>query len=197
VGRLVRRYLAEAELESPGSMAAREEARLAGAGPFPPGEEIDQGRWSELKVPDTTAARFLSAAERVDRLEAVTVAEAAGRAPADAAEAAAVCRELGRVAGLDRIEAAVAAVLDAVPPPGRLRLWQVHVLLDDLADWRRRAAAAVLARPGFTTPDAAVTDWAGEHAEALRRVTDIAPTEGGADPLACATLALRRLGRVL
>jgi glutamate dehydrogenase len=193
VGRLVRRYLAEAELESPGLMAAREEARLAGAGPFPPGEEIDQSRWSELKVPETTAARFLSAAERVDRLEAVTVAESAGQPPAAAVEAAAVCRRLGRVAGLDRIEAAVAAVLEAVPPPGRLRLWQVHVLLDDLADWRRRAAAAVLARPGFTTPDAAVTEWAGEHAEALRRVTEVAPTEGAADPLACATLALRRL----
>ena len=193
VGVLVRDYLAEPGPFQPGPVAARDGRRLAGA-TFPAGPGPDPDRWSELKVAEATAERFWSAAQQVDRLRAVAAAEAAGR-PASAAPAAvAVAAGLAAVAGLGRLESSVAAVLESMPPPGRLRQWQARGLLDDLTAWCRDETVAILAETDFRDPETAVAAWADRHAADLTRAAAVAAMDA-ADPVASASLALRRLPR--
>jgi glutamate dehydrogenase len=193
VGTLVRDYLAEPAPFQPGAAAARETGRLAGAS-FPAGPRPDHDRWSELKVPEATAERFLFGARQVGRLRAVAVAEAAGRDPSTAPAAARVEAGVAAVAGLEPLEAAVAAVLESMPPPGRLRQWQARALLDDLSVWRREVTVAILAEADVTDPDTAVATWADRSAADLARAAAVAAFDA-TDPVASASLALRRLPR--
>jgi glutamate dehydrogenase len=193
VGTLVRDYLAEPAPFQPGAIAARETGRLAGAS-FPAGPRLDHDRWSELKVPEATAERFLFGARQVGRLRAVAVAEAAGRDPSTAPAAARVEAGVAAVAGLEPLEAAVAAVLESMPPPGRLRQWQARALLDDLSVWRREVTVAILAEADVTDPDTAVAAWADRSAADLARAAAVAAFDA-TDPVASASLALRRLPR--
>ncbi|HET6964331.1 MAG TPA: NAD-glutamate dehydrogenase domain-containing protein [Acidimicrobiales bacterium] len=197
VTRLVRSYLSEPGGLRPGEVAERDAKRLSAAGPLPDAPAGGEERWAELEIPAPLGQRFLAAALRVEQLDAVAVAVAAGQGPEAAARAADILGRLDAAAGLDRLESSVTAVLDSSPPPGRLRLWQAQALLDDLGDWRRRVAAAVLAgsESGALEGTDPVSNWVAAHADDLRRVADVAPTGTGEDALASATLALRRLSR--
>jgi glutamate dehydrogenase len=209
VGRLARRYLGAPGPFRPAPVAARDRARLAstgsdtpadgggtGAGPGRAGA-ADADMWSELKVADAVVERFLAPHRVVAALEQVGVAEAAGR-PVTAMPAAAVIAEsLDRAAGLAELASAIGAVLDGVPPPGRLRMWQARALLDDLHDWRRRATVAILAAGPPSDPERSVGAWLSAHAEDLGQAAAMASAGGTADALASATLALRRLERAL
>ncbi len=201
VGRLARSYLSGTGRFHPSREATADLGRLAVAGDVGTQAPPDQERWSELKVPEATAEHFLSAARRVERIAAVSLAESAGLGPNRAAAAAVVAARLGRATGLDTLSAAVAAVTEAVPPPGRLRMWQARALLDDLDGWCRRAAVAVLSEGGQGAsrrdPAVAVDEWVAAHAEDLRRAAAVAPAGATDDPLASAALALRRLDRTL
>ena len=196
VNRLVRRYLAEPGSFLPGPVAERDTDRLARSGPPAGPAHFDAQRWSHLDLPESIISRFLEPEQRVERLDAIAMALAAGRGPDAAPDAAAIGLRMDSAAGLDRLSAAVGAVARAVPPPGRLRLWQAQAILDDLADWRRRAAADVLSGSYDGDPDRAVAAWSAAHAEDLQRAAEVAPA-GGADSLAAASLSLRRLARVL
>jgi glutamate dehydrogenase len=196
VARLTRAYLAEPGRIDPGSLVARDEARLAATGPPPGGPPPDPDRWSDLKVPDSVVERFISAGRLVDHLEAAGVALAAGRRAEDAPMAAAVERRLDEAARLPELAEGVRQVLEAVPPTGRLRTWQARALLDDIESWRRRAAAAILGDAELTIPEQAVGAWADRHRDELLRAAAVTPSEGRGDPLAAATLALRRLARI-
>ncbi|HWE55840.1 MAG TPA: NAD-glutamate dehydrogenase domain-containing protein [Acidimicrobiales bacterium] len=195
VSALVRRYLAESGPFRPGPAAERDQSRLAAVADSETfGAEVEQAPWADLKVPEELAEQFVAAGRKVRRIEAAVLAQATGRSPEEAAR---VATRLGQAAGLGPLMAAVEAVVDVSPPPGRLRQWQARAILDDLVDWRERATARVLADPDFRDPDAAVTAWAEREAAVLRQVQAVAPRAGGTDALASATLAIRRLERSL
>ena len=217
VGRLVRRYLNEPSPFEPGAVAARDGRRLTDAGDpaggnpaggnpadHRPGHdgtgderrgELD--RLSALGVAVPTALIFLEADRRIERLEAVAVALEAGLDAPGAAAAADVVRLIDEAAGLDRLSAGVEAVIGSIPPPGRLRMWQARAILDDLSDWRSRAAAQVLRRCGGDDPAGAVATWTADHADDLSRAAEVMPSGRVDDALAAASLSLRRLARVL
>ena len=196
VNRLVRRYLSEPAAVHPGQLAMRDRERLASVTGWPDPAVLGRQRWSQLGVDEAITDRFDQAGDRVDRLEAVSVALDAGLGPEAAADAAEVLRRIDEAAGLDHLSAGIEAVLCSVPPPGRLRTWQARAILDDLADWRRRAAVAVLSVRSPRGPEAGVAAWVDAHSEDLGRAAEIIPT-AGADALAAASLVLRRLARAL
>jgi glutamate dehydrogenase len=191
VAALVRAYLGRPGPFAPGPVAAEATGRLAGFSPLPGGVAVD--RWADLKVPDAVAERFAAARQKADWLDAVALAGGTGRSPAEAVE---VWRRVGEVAGLGAIETAVDEELGASSPPGRLRMWQARALLDDMAAWRRRAAAQVLAGPVAADPAAAVAAWADLHTDDFARAAAVAPAPGVSDVLAAATLTVRRLAAV-
>ena len=196
VTRLVRKYLNEPGEFHPGQVAARDQARLETAGSWA-GVTGSATDWDDLKLSEAVLSRFSDAVSVPGRIEAAGLALAAGR-PLDVAPAAdEVARRVGAAAGLDRLAGSVGRVLSAIPPPGRLRMWQANAVLDDLSDWKRRASVAILADPGFSSAEAAVPAWAEAHAEDLRRASLVAPPGGGEDAIAGVTLALRRLVRCL
>ena len=196
VTRLVRKYLNEPGDFHPGQVAARDEARLEAAGSWPAVADPTDD-WGDLKVSEAVLGRLSAAVSVPARIEAIGLALAAGRSPDLAAAADEVARRVSAAAGLDRLASGLGSVLSAIPPPGRLRMWQANAVLDDLSDWKRRASAAILADPGFSTAEAAVSVWTEAHAEDLRRASLVAPSGGGEDAIAAASLALRRLARAL
>jgi glutamate dehydrogenase len=189
VYRLTRMYLGEPGRPHPGQLADRDGALLAGV-EMPPASPDDMSEWADLKVPDAVAERFLQAGRRVDWLAAVTVARETGRSPS---AAVAVAEALDRATALPAAIAAVGAVAETVPPPGRLRTWQARAILDDLAEWRRQALRAVLADPACSTPEPAVEAWVADNADVLSRAAMMTPDGRRGDALASATLMLRRL----
>jgi glutamate dehydrogenase len=197
VTRLVRKYLNEPGDFHPGEVAARDEGRLQAVGAWPVGPGSPAGDWEDLKVAEAVRTRFSAAVSVPVRIEAIDLARLSGRPAEAAAIADDVAGQVATAAGLGRLAAAVGTVLSALPPPGRLRMWQANAVLDDLSDWKRRASAAILADPAFTSPEAAVARWAEAHAEDLRRASLVAPSGGSEDAIAAATLALRRLARGL
>ena len=197
VTRLVRKYLNEPGDFHPGQVAARDEGRLEAAGQWPVAGGSPVEDWDDLKVAETVQARFEAALAVPARIEAVDLALASGRPPDAAAAADDVARRVAAAAGLDRLAGAVGTVLSAIPPPGRLRMWQANAVLDDVSDWKRRASAAILAAPDFAAAEVAVPAWAEAHREDLRRASLLVPSGDGEDAIAAATLALRRLARCL
>jgi glutamate dehydrogenase len=189
VYRLTRVYLGESGRPHPGDLADRDGALLAGFD-LPAASPDDLSEWADLKVPEAVAERFLQAGRRVDWLAAVTVARETGRSPS---AAVAVGEALDRATALPAAIAAVAAVAETIPPPGRLRMWQARAILDDLGEWRRQALRAVLADPAFAKPEAAVAAWVADNADVLSRAAMMTPDGRRGDPLASATLMLRRL----
>jgi hypothetical protein len=104
---------------------------------------------------------------------------------------------IDEVAGSGAITSAVATAALVVPPPGRLTLWLARSVLDDLADWRRRAAALVLIRDA--NPSAAVATWAAANADVLAAATGMlgSSSQTGVDLLDTAVLVVRRLQRTI
>jgi hypothetical protein len=98
---------------------------------------------------------------------------------------------------VDRLSAGLGAVMASIPPPGRLRMWQARAILDDLADWRARAATEALRRSPGEEPPAVVAAWTEANAEDLRRAVEVVPSGLGDDALAAASLSLRRLARTI
>lgn len=194
VAGLTRSYLAEGGSPDPAALAARDESLLSAAGEPPAVAPEELAGWVELKVPDAVAERFVRAGVRVDWLATLRVAGDTGRAPHETAETAAA---LDRATHLPAARAAVAAVADAVPPPGRLRMWQARALGDDLLEWRREALRQVLTSPSFVAPRPAVEAWVAARAEWLDRAMAVAPDAVAGDPLASITLMLRRLRQML
>ena len=192
VAGLARGYLRDPVPLVPSEAAERDEkeadAEEVGARPGPGPGEPD---WGQLGVAASTAERFRSARRRAAAVEAGRVARSVGRPVADVIE---TLDGIDRVAGTGDLAAALRGALDAPQPPDRVRVWQVRAVLDDLADWRYRAAAQVLAGCGPGTLDGALSRWAARHGEALRRSAALRESAtGGADPVAVAALTLRRL----
>ena len=215
LGRLVRQYLIAPGRTSPAGAAARDAGRLAAAG-----WSADQGDatgvekrdggddpldrrggepsvWSELDVPDATVQRFLSVEQAVSLIEEVALAESAGLDPRRSSVAAEVSRGLTGAAGLGPLTAAIASVVDGGEPPRRLRMWQARALLDDLNDWRDRATVAVLTAGPAEDPELALGRWWSAHADELAQAAAVPPGGPTGDPLAAATLVVRRLNRSL
>lgn len=204
VHRLVRDYLAEPGPFRPAVAAGRDADRLARAGADAadrlaragaPAPGADPRRWAALGVEEAVWRPLTEADGRVGRLEAAAVAVEAGRGPEAAGDAAEVLAAVDAAAGLGRVTASVAAVLDTGSPLGRVRMWLARAALDDVARWRRRVAAAILSGGG--PAGKAVTDWAEAHAEQLRSAADLIGAPGGEDGLASAFLVVRRLERLL
>jgi glutamate dehydrogenase len=191
VGIRTRVYLSEPGRLIPGEMAARDTELLTEGPEMPPPGGPERAQWAGLELPDSVAEQFLQAGRRVYWLSTVTIARATGRTPAETAE---VADALDRVTGVPAALIAVGAVAEAIPPPGRLRMWQARAILDDLAEWRRSAIRSVLTASYYSSPAATVEEWAGAHADVLARAAAVAPGHGAAgDVLASATLMLRRL----
>ncbi|HET9075431.1 MAG TPA: NAD-glutamate dehydrogenase domain-containing protein [Acidimicrobiales bacterium] len=191
VASLARAYLRDPARLEPGPAAGRDRATAlaweAAVGPVP---ERDQPDWKALDVTPATAERFLSARRRVAAVWADRLARAAGRSVPEVLE---VWDRLDELAGLDDLETAARTALEASPPPGRVRLWQARAVLDDISDWRARVAVGVL-RPGATDGPAALARWIDRHGEDLRRAAALGSgAPAGSDPLAVASLTLRRL----
>jgi glutamate dehydrogenase len=200
VARQSRRFLAAAGPPDPAKWAASVPeplptgavevvSGLSGAGTVAPGRGFPPVDWVELGVSPALADRFAAPSRRVVAAELGRLAAATGRTPAEVAQAWAA---LDQATGLPAAEAAVAAATGTVPPPGRLRAWHARAIGDDLAEWRRDALARILtADPG--DPRSAVEAWAADQAAVLERAARVAPGRAAGDPLASATLMLRRL----
>ncbi len=199
VGRLARRYLNRPGPFEPVVVARRDQGRLEATQGV--ALEVPLPGWPgtpELDLAGERADAFLEAPISVARLEAVEIADDAGMSADQAVVAAAVARRIVDTTGLDALLESVRVVLDGVTPAGRLRVWQARALLDDLDDWRRRAATAVLITASDGDPLRCVDEWLGRHAEELARASAMVAVTGAADDrLAAAALALRRLNRVL
>ena len=194
VAHLARHYLTAPGPLDPGRLAHRDLELLAAAGPLPiPASKEELALFAGLDLEESMVEHYLSARRRAAAAEAGTVAVATGRPVADCLEA---MHRLDGVAGLAGLAGSIGRALDGNPPPDRLRVWQARAVLDDMAAWRRRAARAALAEGG--PPEAAVSHWAASAGDALRRAAVLdASRDGSADPLAVATLTLRRLARAL
>ncbi|MBV9662263.1 MAG: NAD-glutamate dehydrogenase [Acidimicrobiales bacterium] len=148
------------------------------------------------------AERFLAARLRVLVVEAGSLVDVSQRSLPETVEAT---RLVDGVAGVATLIEAVRAALASSPPPDRLRTWQGRALIDDLRAWRRRAVLAALmegSEGGGTTVGSAVQQWAARHAAALEHARQLSRQPGpgsgvSADPIAVATLVLRRLAQAL
>jgi hypothetical protein len=116
------------------------------------------------------------------------VVRATGRRPD---EALAALDAVDGAAGLDALRGALATAGHG----DRWRGWLVRSLVDDLAAWRRSAAAAALAgATPATEAAAAVAGWASTNAAALAGVRAMAAAAGTApDPVTAVAVAVRRL----
>jgi glutamate dehydrogenase len=140
------------------------------------------------------AQRFLSARRRVSAIEIGSLVQASGR---DGAEVLEALRLVDDVSGVDQLAGGVLSALRGAPPPDRLRVWQGRALIDDLREWRSKAARHALS-DGPNEVAASVQRWAARHQTSLQQAAVLLRTVGGqADPLAVATLALRRLNKAL
>ncbi len=192
VVRLARCYLARPEVFDVGSTIERDgplaAAIAAGAGEAVKAEEEEA--LVDLGADRETARRFVSASAGAVVGDAGPVATASGRDLAVAVEALAL---VDRAAGLDRLVAAVGRLLAGPPYLRRLTAWQARALLDDTGSWRRQAAVEVLARG--EEPGSATSAWEAAHQGELARASRLleALHDPAGDPLAVATLVLRRL----
>jgi glutamate dehydrogenase len=189
--------LARAYLTSPGRVAVgviiRRDTPLAGLltpAVSPDTTKAEEDALVALDVDREVAHRFVATAANADVGEAGPVARVAGRPVVDAAVAVDL---ISKAAGIDRLVEGIKGALMVVPAPSRLTAWQGRALVDDLLAWCRIAAVAALANPG--PPGEAVSAWEAAHQAELARagllMSSAAPA--GADPLALATLVLRRL----
>jgi glutamate dehydrogenase len=191
---LARLYLTSPGPLRPGPVADDDSAALAGAGPLPPPRPGELERLAALGVAGGVAGEFLAAPGRARLVEATRMAAGTGRT---AGEALAVDDAVRSAAGLTTLVSAVEEVLDSSPPPSRLVVWQARAVLGDLARWRRRAVAAILAAPAGVPAADAAESWADDHHSAFERVLALAPGRGTDDSLAWASLAVRRLEQAL
>lgn len=192
VSDLARRYLREPVPLVPAEAAETDEkaadAEEAGSWTGPAAGEPD---WEQLEVAAATVQRFRSARRRVLAVEAGRVARSVGRSVADVME---TLERIDQLAGTGDLGAALRAALDTSPAPDRVRVWQVRAAIDDLAEWRYRAAGQALSGAVPAGLDAAVAHWEDRHRDALRRSAALREAvAGGSDPVAVASLTLRRL----
>jgi glutamate dehydrogenase len=158
------------------------------------GVKQDVSRLVELGVDPAVARRFVLAASGSMVAEVAPVMASTGRPLRDVVE---VLQGLDRAAGVDLLVAAVDSETAAVPPPGRLTLWLARSVIDDLADWRRRAAASILG--SGAPPAAALSEWQSRNADVLASADRMLgrPTPAAGDLLDVAVLVVRRLQRAI
>jgi glutamate dehydrogenase len=157
------------------------------------------GHSSELdaaRVAPGVASRYLAAESRAEVADVGPIARASSRPVTDLLTGLDQFRAATGVANLSRL---VTASWEAAPSPGRYRLWQGRALLDDLSALLRKAATAALsARPG-SAADEAIAAWLAPRADKLVPIGRLAlsPVRGGRDPLALASVCVRRLQGLL
>ena len=151
------------------------------------------GQMVDLGIEPDVARRFLLGACRGEVADVAPVVQATGRRVAEVLE---VLDGIDRVAGTEAIVVSLSSATSVVPPPGRLTLWLSRSVMDDLADWRRWAAAAVLRR--VSAPAAALSEWESANADALESAARmLGSSQGGVDLLDTAVLVVRRLYRTI
>ena len=152
-------------------------------------------------VGEELARRVVSVCARARVRDVGPVVRATGCPPA---EVAAALDRLDEAAATGRMEAALRRSLIA----DRWRSWLVRALLDDIADWRRRAAVSALGDTAgagggagagaelgaAVAPGAASTGWVKLREPQLARVRSLLRTlDEGADAPTVVAVALRRL----
>jgi glutamate dehydrogenase len=149
-----------------------------------------------LGVDEKVAGAFVSCRLRSGIGEIGPVARRSGR-PVD--EVVQAFDSLEFAAGFRPIAALISGALSASPPPGRLRVWLARALRDDLSGWSRQAATSALEAEPTADGRGAAAIWVASKADSLSRVASLAlsPQPQGADPLALASLCVRRLQAVL
>jgi glutamate dehydrogenase len=148
----------------------------------------------DLGVGREFARRYALAACRGDVADVGPVVAITGRPVADVLE---TLDGIDRASGTEAISAAVSTALSVVPPPRRLTVWLGRSVLDDLADWRRRAAASILRSPGV--PADSLATWEAANQEAMSGAAQMLASSARTEEalLDTAVLVIRRLQRTL
>jgi glutamate dehydrogenase len=196
VVRLARSYLGRAGAVDVAGLIAKDSPLAAGIVSSRSEDAIKASveQLVELGAERDLAHRYALEACRGDVADVGPVVVATGRPVVEVLE---TLDGIDRATGTGTISSAVSAALSVVPPPRRLTMWLGRSVLDDLADWRRKAAAIVLG-PG-APPAESLAGWEAANAEALRGAAQMlgSSAQTGEALLDTAVLVIRRLQRAL
>lgn len=187
VASLARHYVRQGDTATPSALIAQDVPVADQLADLPPADVALNGLVAS-GIDRSSAERWLSVTARARVGEVGPLVRGTGRPVRDI------------VAALDMIDQAAGATrmreaIERTPATDRWRAWLARATLDDLADWRRQAAADLLTRGG--DPADPMTGWAAAHEARLaaaRRLL-VALDGRGADPITIVAVALRRLPR--
>jgi glutamate dehydrogenase len=193
LSRLARWYLSHEDCSAPEELAERDKAAVAElerSAPSPPGTALPGGAaLADLQL----ATRVARLPELASAGEVAWVARAAGCRLAQAAEA-------HRLLGAELALPSLMATLLSWPAPERWQRWQLHCLVDDLAQLGADAAASALGAEPAAPAREATSSWLAARQGPLSRARELAKLvlakqadERAAPDIALASVCVRAL----